>query len=198
MDLPPIKTQIKFGNEQFKKNNTPINFTLSDFWRWSCSDLVSNATRGKLAEFLVATALGISVTMSVRDEWSAWDLTTPEGIKVEVKSAAYVQSWHQEDLSKISFLVPKTRAWSPETNRQEDISERHADVYVFALLAHQDKPTIDPLELSQWQFYVIPTEKLNKRERSQHSITLPPLEKLCGNSIPYNEIRSAVLGAAKK
>jgi hypothetical protein len=30
--------------------------------------------------------------------------------------------------------------------------KRHADVYVFALLAHTDKATVDPLSLDQWRF----------------------------------------------
>ena len=59
-------------------------------------------------------------------------------------------------------------------------SKRQADVYVFALLAHTDKTTIDPFNLDQWRFYVLPTAALDGRTRSQHSITLRSLEKLGG------------------
>jgi hypothetical protein len=45
------------------------------------------------------------------DVLARFDLTTPEGITVEVKSAAYVQSWHQHHLSAITFATPKTRVW---------------------------------------------------------------------------------------
>jgi hypothetical protein len=31
-------------------------------------------------------------------------------------------------------------------------AKRQADVYVFALLAHEDRTTIDPLDLDQWKF----------------------------------------------
>ena len=58
-----------------------------------------------LAEFIVATALGIP-TDGVREGWAAWDLTTPGGVRVEVKTAAYLQSWAQKELSKISFSTP--------------------------------------------------------------------------------------------
>ena len=56
---------------------------------------------------------------------------------------------------------------------------RHADVYVFALLAHQDKASVDPLDLAQWKFYVLPTSTLDSRNRSQYSITLKSLSTLC-------------------
>jgi hypothetical protein len=155
------------------------------------SDLVSNATRGRLAEYIVARALGISTDM-IRDEWGAVDLTTAAGLKVEVKSAAFIQSWRQRRLSLISFLTPKTRAWDSETNVQSRESRRQADVYVFALLAHQDKPTLDPLDVSQWQFYVLPTAVLDGRTRSQHSITLKTLEKLSGGPVDYFHLCDSV------
>jgi DDE superfamily endonuclease len=47
----------------------------------------------------------------VREGWAAWDLTTPGGVWVEVKSAAYVQSWAQKELSRISFSTPRPLAW---------------------------------------------------------------------------------------
>lgn len=196
MTLPKITPSLKNGSEPFQDNSTKLPFTLLDFWRWSVSDILSNATRGRLAEFLVATALDIPIT-KVRDEWSAWDLTTGEGIKVEVKSAAYIQSWYQSHPSTITFSVKQTKAWDADTNKQANISRRHADVYVFALLSHKDQDTIDPLNVAQWEFYVLPTEVLNLRERSQHSITLPSLVKLC-QATPYHTIKSAVLKSANR
>ena len=157
--------------------------------------MVSNATRGIIAEFLVAEALGIA-SSKVREEWAAYDLEASNGTTIEVKSAAYIQSWHQRELSRISFGVSKTRAWDKDTNRLSEEARRQADVYVFALLAHTDKQTIDPLDVSQWEFFVLPTETLDRRERSQHSITLPSLKKLA-SAILFSEIRPAVENAAR-
>jgi len=81
--------------------------------------VVSNATRGVLAEYLVAGALGVA-DGCIREEWAAYDLEARDGTRVDVKSAAYLQSWHQERLSQISFPVPKTRGWDRDTNRQDD------------------------------------------------------------------------------
>ncbi|OPY18729.1 MAG: hypothetical protein A4E74_00379 [Syntrophus sp. PtaB.Bin075] len=181
----------KEGEEPFHANGVALGFDLRSFWQWSASDLVSNATRGIIAEYIVARSLSL-VDKGVRDEWAAFDLETPSGVKIEVKSAAYIQSWHQERLSSITFRTPKTRAWDPDTSTQSVDVKRQADVYVFALLSHNDKQTIDPLNVKQWRFYVTATSELNERKRSQHSITLKSLEQLCSGPVTYEELPRAV------
>lgn len=193
-DLGPINIRPRRGDEAFHEGNRDLGFSLADFWQWSCSDLVSNATRGIIAEYLVARAIGVAD--GVREEWAAYDLTGPDGTRIEVKSAAFIQSWHQERLSPITFRVPKTRAWNRESNRQSEEARRQADVYVFAVLAHKDKPTLDPLDVSQWRFFVVPTAKLDNRKRSQHSITLKSLLALSGEPVMYSGLRDAVLLAS--
>ncbi len=96
------------------------------------------------------------------------------------------------------FVVPKTRGWDASTNVQSREARRQADIYVFALLAHMDKRTIDPLNVNQWQFYVLPTATLDARARSQHSITLKSLEQLSGGAVHYTALRKAVEQAAGK
>ncbi len=173
--LGRIQAVRRSGSESFHANGNATGITLLDFWQWSASDLVSNATRGRLAEYVVARALGIS-TAGVRDEWAAYDLETSSGLRIKVKSAAYLQSWQQHGPSRIAFSVRKARAWDPNTNAQAPEPSRSADIYVFALLHHMDKGTVDPLDLNQWCFFVLPTKTLNERQRSQHSITLNSLE----------------------
>jgi hypothetical protein len=153
------------GAEAFHENGQPAGCSVLDFWRWSTSDLVTNTTRGVLAEYIVARALGLP-TDGVREAWRGFDLQTEDGLRIEVKSAAYVQSWSQEMLSPIMFVVPKSLGWDADTNVMETEARRHADAYVFALLAHQDKATIDPLNLAQWQFWAVPTADLDNRTRS--------------------------------
>ncbi len=189
--LPEIIASSKSGAELFHVDQTPLKFSLKEFWRWSASDLMSNATRGVLAEFLVARAIGVNPD-EVRHEWDAYDLTSPSGIKIEVKSSAYIQSWYQENFSEITFSIKPARAWDSETNKLSENAGRHADVYVFALLAHQDQDTIDPMDVSQWEFYTVPTSDLNTRKRNQHSITLGPLKLLAGETLSYHDLAAAV------
>jgi hypothetical protein len=196
-DLRPLKVERKTGTERLHEGPTDLGVNLLDFWQWSVSDLVSNATRGRFAEYVVARALGVT-TQGVRDEWAAFDLQTPTGVRVEVKSAAFIQTWHQVRLSSISFLTPKTRAWDAATNILTSKPKRQADVYVFALLHHADKSTIDPLDVSQWRFYVLPTWALDTRTRSQHSITFKTLETMCGGCATFADLATAVAAAASK
>ena len=131
-ELKQIKATPKTGQETVSDNGVNTKYTLWDFWRWSVSDILSNATRGRFAEFIVGTAIGLD-PMNLRDEWGAYDLTTDEGIKIEVKSASYIQSWNQNKLSTISFSIKPSRYWDEETNMQRGEPKRHADLYVFCL-----------------------------------------------------------------
>jgi hypothetical protein len=193
--LGPIIASRRTGIEPFHRSGTPLGVNLLDFWGWDVSDLLSNATRGILAEYIVARGLGIS-TAGVRNEWAAYDLTSPDGVKIEVKSSAYLQAWYQSRLSTITFSTRLSRAWDPETNVMSAEARRQADVYVFALLAHRDKRTVDPLDIDQWIFYVVPTWKLNARTRSQHSITLKSLEAMCA-ATSFDDLPNVVRDAAK-
>ena len=84
-NLVPIKVARKTGEEVFVGCDEDRKCTLKDFWKWSVSDLVSNATRGILAEFIVACAFGLD--QDVRHEWDAYDLQTERGVKIEVSVA---------------------------------------------------------------------------------------------------------------
>ena len=192
-ELKRRKASLKNGNECLTDNGLNTNYNLLDFWRWSVSDLLSNATRGRFAEFIVGTAIGIN-SENLRDEWDAYDLITDDGIKIEVKSATYIQSWDQKRFSTISFSIKPTKYWDAETNIYRDEPKRHADVYVFCLLKHKDKNTIDPLKLEQWDFYVLPNYRLDNYQRSQSSITINSLEKLT-NPKKYSELKDEITKA---
>jgi hypothetical protein len=178
------------GDEELTSSTSPKRFTVHDFWAWSSSDLLSNAKRGVFAEFIVAA--DFDVAGDVRAEWDAYDLTTKSGIKVEVKSAAYLQSWHQDELSSIGFSVAKSQAWDPSTNDFSVEKQRQADVYVFCLLKHQDMSTVNPLDMSQWEFYVVPTAKLNEQCGNLQRLSLKRLLDLNPEITRHGEILDAV------
>jgi len=189
--LDKIEIEQKTGNESLTFNKKELGIKLIDFWKWSVSDLVSNATRGRFAEFIVATALKVDLT-KIRDEWSAYDLESPEGIKVEVKSSAYLQSWNQRKLSEISFDIKATRKVIGDSGTYSETPTREADVYVFCLLNHTDKKTVEPLNLDQWEFFVLSTPEIDNYKRSQSSITLNSLTKLA-KRITYETLRDTVI-----
>lgn len=193
---------LKSGNEPLISGASWENFRLSDFWRWSVSDLVSNATRWRFAEFIVATALGLDVSKP-RNEWGAYDLETEDGLKIEIKASGYVQSWHQKWPSKISFSIRPSRGWNPETGEYGAETKRQWDVYVFCLLKHLEfdasgkpdilkmKETVNPMDLSQWEFYVVPTRILDEKMGNQAMISLNALRGLA-EKVGYEGIRGTV------
>jgi hypothetical protein len=185
-ELGPISVNRKSGNEQFHQNGKSLNFDLLDFWQWATSDLVSNATRGILAEYIVARAVGDSDT--VRAEWDPFDTITENEIRIEVKSAAYIQSWHQDKYSRITFSARPTLAWESKTNSLSTERKRQSDVYVFCLLNHKDQSTVDPLDVSQWRFYVVSTEKLNAELGEQKSLGLGRLQQIKAEETEYNKL----------
>jgi hypothetical protein len=180
----------KTGAEPLHDNARPLGPTLFDFWRWSTSDLLSNATRGKLAEFLVATALGVAE--DIRAEWDPFDLRTPDGLKIEVKSAAYLQSWFHKRLSAITFGIRPTRLWDASTNLLSDELKRQADIYVFCVLSHKDKSTVDPLDVSQWEFFIVRAAVLDERFPKQKTISLSSLLTLKPCEARYQDIAACV------
>ncbi len=188
--LDRLQATFKTGNEPLTCNGKTLRFSLLDFWKWSVSDLLSNATRGRLAEFIVATACNMEM-IKVREEWDAYDLETPDSIKIEVKSSAYLQSWYQKTLSKISFSIRMKGYWDAATNKLNPDKGRQADVYVFCLLHYQDKYTVDPLNMDQWEFYVLATKEVNEYKRSKHSITLKSLQALTP-SVRYEHLHEAI------
>ena len=189
-NLKEIIATPKTGNEHLEDNGKKIDYTLLDFWKWSVSDILSNATRGRFAEFIVGTAIKLD-TNNLRDEWDAYDLITKSGIKIEVKSAAYIQSWNQKKYSTISFSIKSARFWDAKENMRRGEPKRHADIYVFCHLKHKEQETINPLKMEQWDFYVLPTFALDNYERSQSSITINSLRKLT-NSVEYSRLKEEI------
>ncbi|UCE99369.1 MAG: hypothetical protein JSV82_09450 [Planctomycetota bacterium] len=188
--MEPIKIKYAAGEEPFIQSGSVSSIKLLDFWAWAYSDCINNTTRGILAEFLVAMALGIDLHKP-RDAWAKFDLVYRDK-GIEVKSASYHQRWHQEKMSNISFTIPATKAWEEETGFLDTEAKRQAFIYVLCLLSEKTRALVNPLDIDQWVFWVIPTRFFNERKRSQHSITYSSLIKEVGQPVTFAEIRPKV------
>ena len=58
--------------------------------------------------------------------------------------------WSQSDL-----IENRNRGLLEDNNYSEE-KLRRADIYIFCLLGHKDQTTINPMNLNQWVFYVLP------------------------------------------
>ena len=189
-----IVPQRLLGSEKFHADGKELSTSLLAFWQWVASDLRSNATRGRLAEYLVAQALGLAD--GARREWLAHDLTAADGTKIEVKSAAYVQAWAQRRPSLISFDIRPTLGWDPDTAKFGDARRRQSDVYVFSLLHEQDENKLDPLNVSHWRFFVLATRVLDQTCPLQKTINLQKLRALHPEEVGFGGIGAAVVQAS--
>lgn len=181
--LPPIITHPLNPETPFYHGGKDLGFRIVDFWAWNQSHLVENRNRGVLAEFLVMQALGIK--RPTRLEWDEVDLKTVDGIKIEVKSAAYIQAWEQKNYSTIVFDIAPKRKLLPDNNYSEE-RVRSADFYIFCLLHHKDQETIDPLNLDQWTFYLLSAKTLNVKFKEQKTLSLAALESLGCKGLTYD------------
>ncbi|MCB1045381.1 MAG: hypothetical protein KDC35_20735 [Acidobacteria bacterium] len=176
------------GDEQFFGEAAP---SVLDFWRWAFSDLTNNTIRGVLAEFLVAHAAG--VLDGVRDPWATYDLTTKKGLKLEVKSSGYLQSWRDTPGRQVSFTIAKSRIFDTEAGKYVGEPKRHADSYVFAMHMERDPKRLNPLDLSAWWFWVVPTQQLDALG-DQKTMSLSRVQQLGGEGLSWVRLREVVGG----
>lgn len=184
--LEPRPTEPLTGDEVIQGSD----LTVAEFWRWAFSDLRENIVRGVFAEFLVAKAVGDPNPL--RHAWDNYDVTAADGTRIEVKSSAYLQSWRQRALSRITFAgLTGGRAYSYETNELEAEPSLRADVYVFALHGCREPDQYDPLDLSAWQFYVVSVETL-RAAGSPKSVSMAFLERESIEAVDLAGLRLAV------
>lgn len=180
------------------------------FYAWAYGDLLANTTRGVVAEYIVVTALGLSDTKRIA--WNRYDLEIDgekvdgdqtndakiRKIGVEVKSAAYVQTWKQKTgPSVISFDIAPSAGWESETDTHAAGQVRSAAVYVFCLLVGNGHDRPDPLDVEQWEFYVLPTSVLDRERPEQKRIRLEPLKALKPIACTYSGLADAIRAQAK-
>jgi len=164
--------------------------TLMEFWSWAFSDVLVNTTRGVFAEFLVGEALG--VTGQARVEWDAVDLRYGD-LAIEVKSAAYWQSWEQSSPSTIRFDIAEKQSWHADSNINDEQANRSADCYVFCLYAEEDRACArrNVLDTTCWRFYVVPTSKLDLSFGTQKGVALSRIEEIA-TAVPFANLKGRV------
>ena len=161
-----------------------------DFWKWAFSDFLSNSLRGVLAEYIVAHA--INCTGQPRTEWDAYDLRAADGTKIEVKSSAYLQSWNQKQHSILRFDIAQKISWDAKTNVSLQQAARSADVYVFCVFAELDRTKANPLDTSQWFFFVCSANFINEKFKQQKTIRLSSLERHGLNRVLFEQLATEI------
>lgn len=197
-DIKPGMLIVPEPEDHFRANGEHTDLTAVDFWSWNTGDLRMNTTRGFLAEFLVAQAVGDPV--SRRQEWAAFDICAADGTRIELKASGYAQSWPGKDVD-LTFefeTVHKTTGWDDNLGKDIEVDpEDRVHVWVFAV---QETPrnaeVYDPMDLDKWSFRVVPHAWL--RTCGQKSGGLSFFEKNGYRRVSYTELPQAVQSARKR
>lgn len=175
---------------------------LMDFRRWALTDLALNINRGRFAEWLVGKALGAIAPDSYQMGWASYDLDYG-GHRIEVKSSARGQSWHQARPSAVSWgIAPSRLWWDPVTNEETrlDPPQRVANVYVFCCYEPYplpdgpdglDERNSSVVNMENWRFWVASSETLDERFPTNKSVTRRQIEAVA-TALPWSGIRTAV------
>lgn len=165
-----------------------IDATVGDFWRWAFSDLRMNTNRGALAEFMVAVAVGSTPELS--NGWNSFDVLAPDGTRIEVKSSGYLQSWPQKRLSVPNFSRLFSVPWDNELGVMGTEASVNADVFVFALQTQTVPDEYDPLDVSQWDFWVAHADRV--RDSKLRSVGLGWVRKHATGPVAFGEIKTTI------
>jgi len=189
--------------------------SLLDFWKWAFSDLCDDDLKGIFAEWIVLKLL--KIPSSRRINWANSDIITPKGVRIEVKASSYWQSWKLLDEKGALRPTPLHPVSSESQIRFAGLRARDAvavpngddpqlfksDVYIFAFQHERDVEKWNAMDLSQWEFYVLPVSAISAL--GWKSISLPMLrieqkklsgqEKLTADS--FTDVARALIEAAE-
>ena len=164
------------------------DLSVQDFWQWAYSDLKANNVRGVFSEWLVAQILGLTLS-EPRDSWAENDLELPNGKTIEIKSSAYLQTWEQENKSKISFGGLKAQVYDYKTRDYNGISAYNPDIYIFCVQVETNPDIWNALDVTQWRFYVLSNAQMV--QHNTKSISLSVVQKLT-QELTVNELKDNV------
>lgn len=152
--------------------------SIDAFWAWAYGDLCDDDVKGAFAEWLVAQLLGLSHPRRVAGTMS--DLIA-DGVRIEVKSTSYWQSWkylNEDGSSRVQERDKLDTAPSAVKVRFGRVKP-HSDLYVFCLQHELDLAKWNALDISQWEFYALRKGEIGfpTQGGKEISITLDTLRK---------------------
>ena len=183
------------GQTPFTLGGYSQGFALVDFWQWVACDLTNNLIRGKLAEFIVAHALGIH-QLGPLQKWESHDLIF-HGKRIEIKASGYVQEWSDTINTNPRFSIRPSKKWD-DTTGYGKIARRNSDIYIFCILAEFDKDLASLPILDNWEFYPVLTVVLNERLKDQKSVCMGKISDICSIPSTYTSLHDNLLQLIKE
>ncbi len=178
------------GETCFEMNGKSIGINMLDFWMYQFSNIYD--MQEYLAEFIVGKALGITEPIN-RDGWTLWDIDY-KGKRIEIKETGYYHSW-QEKIRYGKISQQRTFGIQPAYTQYKDSNSEHKrqnDIYVFCLNIGENERDSYPLDMNNWEFYVVPTNVINKHcTPAQKTISLGKVRKL-SQVTKYDNLKNVI------
>lgn len=195
-NLADYPTRVRFnkkcsGKESFSYGGEKLEepATITDFWRYQYSN-IWNLT-SDLSEYIVAHALGIQSPVN-RGYWALWDIRYMNHVRIEVKATADFHCWTQSG----DKPTPRVFGINQAHSRYKDTTSlkcRQSDIIVFCHNRGRSAEEIYPLDVKNWDFYILSTDDIDKHCNNQKTISLNRVRTLTkGKSYNYKEIKNAI------
>lgn len=167
----------------FTGNGKSIGLTMLDFWKYQYSNIYD--LQENIAEFIVGKALGLDKPCN-RDGWSLFDILY-RNKRIEVKETGYYYSWQKNGRISMQRTFGITSAYG-----DDNIKTRQNDIYVFCLNTGVNAEESNPLEMNNWEFYVVPTSVINREcTIDQKTISLGKVRKFAAIT-RYSELKQII------
>ena len=190
-----------YEHENFTYNGESIGCNLIDFWKFRYPNIFD--MQDELSEFIVARALGTNEASNI-DYWTLWDIDYA-GYRIEIKETSYYHSFNKEgEISKSrNFGITKSNsrylvnAEGKTTDDYINVFERHNDLYVFCLNTGYSKEESFPLNLNNWEFYVLQTYFINQKCKNNKTISLNRVRKFT-DAVNYGNLKNKIDSVIKE
>jgi len=192
------------GDEKLINDGIYLPYTMLNFWQWSLSNIQFAMTRGTFADFIVRCSLeigGITTRPNIGTGFEAYDLEGPviqstgEISRLEVKSSAYLNSETCKYSERVSFSIAPSRISTDGDYKKDSPQQRNNDIYIFCLYTATDTRR-NILDLSWWEFFVLPTYKIETDSKliKQKTISITTIRSLCP-MLSFNMLCEAIVEA---
>ena len=178
------------GKEKFLCGGKELVFDMDDFWRFHYSNIYS--LHGEIAEFVVARALGITDAQNAA-YWTLWDISY-RNIRIEVKATAYFHLWNTD--GKVSqqrtfSIAAANGSYDPQKSGNAEFC-RQNDIYVFCLNNGETMESSYPLNMDNWEFYVVPTSFLNEHCADNKKISIGRIRSFGFVPLAYEALKPTI------
>jgi len=176
------------NNGKFIFNNNELDFGILDLWKSKYSNIYN--MQDVIAEFLVEKALGIDKAQNT-DYWTLYDILYRD-CRIEIKQTGYYHPWNENGkISNIRRFGITMANSNYEFEELENKFERQNDIYVFCLNTGETKEDSNPMNIDNWEFYIMPTKIINEVCGDNKTIGLNKVREI-SKRVSYDKIKEII------